>query len=254
VAFVKYETISLHLEEKVAHLRFDRPQARNAINARMIAECRRALSTCEEAASVVILSGGPEFFCVGADFKEIGDNTTRDSSEAEHLYEVWSRLAAGPFVSVAHVRGKVNAGGVGFVAASDIVLADEGAQFSLSELLFGLMPACVLPFLVRRVGFQRAHYLTLMTQPINARTAQQWGLVDVWDARSEDLVRRHLLRLRRLTKPAIRRYKRYSTELSAYLEALKPRAVAANLEAFSDADNRAAIKAYSSSGLFPWER
>jgi 3-carboxymethyl-3-hydroxy-acyl-[acp] dehydratase len=52
-------------------------------------------------------------------------------------------LATGPFVTISHVRGKANAGGLGFMAASDIVLAQEEAQFSLSELLSdSIRPAC----------------------------------------------------------------------------------------------------------------
>lgn len=101
------------------------------------------------------------------------------------MYDLWLRLATGPYVTISHVRGKANAGGLGFVAASDIVLANETAQFSLSELLFGLYPACVLLFLIRRIGFQRAHYFTLMTQPISAKQACEWGLVDACEPLSE---------------------------------------------------------------------
>jgi len=152
------------------------------------------------------------------------------------------------------VRGKANAGGVGFVAASDIVLADETAQFSLSELLFGLYPALVLPFLVRRVGFQKAHYLTLMTQPISAKQAFEWGLVDAFEPQSETLLRRHLLRLRRLSKMAIRRYKSYMGHVGAPLLDLKGPAVAANREIFADTDNLSAISRYVDHGVFPWEK
>ena len=252
-----YETIKLRLEGPVAYLQFDRPHANNTINSAMIEECRHAVGACEDSATVLVLSGGPEYFCNGADFRELREGAPQSVADKllpESLYELWTRIASGPFTSVACVRGRVNAGGLGFVAACDIVLAEESAQFSLSELLFGLMPACVLPFLMRRIGFQRAHYLTLMTQPITARTAQQWGLVDVWDARCDDLLRRHLLRLRRLSKPAIRRYKQYAAELCGSLESVKPRAVAANLEAFGDPDSRAAIGRYLETGLLPWER
>jgi len=124
------------------------------------------------------------------------------------------RLATGPYVTIAHVRGTANAGGVGFVAASDIVLADETAQFSLSELLFGLYPACVMPFLIRRIGFQKANYFTMMTKPISAMLACEWGLVDAVEPVSEVLLRRHLQRLRRLSKTAIRRYKTYMSRIS----------------------------------------
>jgi polyketide biosynthesis enoyl-CoA hydratase PksH len=166
---------------------------------------------------------------------------------------LWLELATGPFVSIAHVRGKVNAGGIGFVAACDMVLADETAQFSLSELLFGLYPACVLQFLVRRIGFQKAHSLTLSTQPISAKQAQECGLVDAVEASSEALLRRNLLRLRRLSKTAIRRYKSYMKDLSVSLAALQAPAVAANREMFADTANQQAIVRYVERGIFPWE-
>jgi hypothetical protein len=90
----------------------------------------------------------PEVFCFGADFKEIQKNFENKNQpgqqDPEPLYNLWLQLALGPFITIAHVQGKTNAGGVGFVAACDVVLCDEKAVFSLSELLFGLMPACVL--------------------------------------------------------------------------------------------------------------
>jgi len=157
-------------------------------------------------------------------------------------------------VTISRVRGKANAGGVGFVAASDIVIADDTAQFSLSELLFGLYPACVLPFLIRRVGVQKAHYLTLMTQPISAKQACEWGLVDEYEPLSEALLRRRLRQLRRLSKVAIRRYKAYMSRVGWPLQDLKAPAVAANLEIFSDPENLQAIARYVERGVFPWEK
>lgn len=82
------------------------------------------------------------------------------------LYDLWLKMMNGPFITISHVRGTTNAGGFGFVAASDIVIADETAIFNLSELLFGLFPAMVLPFLTGKIGDQRAHYLTLKTNSI----------------------------------------------------------------------------------------
>jgi polyketide biosynthesis enoyl-CoA hydratase PksH len=263
---VIYETIKVQFQESVCFLQIDRPEANNTINDQLVAECHDVLSLCEESATVVVLSGSPEVFCFGADFQAIaasqrdaerliirersGDRTGSPGP----LYDLWLRLATGPFVTVSHVRGKANAGGVGFVAASDIVLADESAQFSLSELLFGLYPACVLPFLIRRVGFQNAHYLTLMTQPITARQACEIRLVDACEPASEALLRRHLQRLRRLSKVAIRRYKAYMNGISAPLQDLKAPAVAANREVLSDSTNLQAITRYVEQGIFPWEK
>jgi polyketide biosynthesis enoyl-CoA hydratase PksH len=254
---VNYQTIKVQFQESICFLQIDRPQADNAINSRLVAECNDVLSACEESANVIVLSGSPEVFCLGADFKAIAGaskNGYEQDGVPGPLYDLWLRLAAGPYVTVSHVRGKANAGGVGFVAASDIVLADETAQFSLSELLFGLYPACVLPFLIRRIGFQKAHYFTLMTQPISAKQACEWGMVVAYEPQSEALLRRHLQRLRRLSKIAIRRYKNYMSRIGAPLQTLKSSAVAANLEIFSDAENLQAITRYVERGVFPWEK
>jgi polyketide biosynthesis enoyl-CoA hydratase PksH len=248
-----YRTIQVRSEQDVCYIRLHRPEADNTINSVLIDEVSRALSRCEQSARIVVLEGSPEVFCLGADFKELHRERNGRDQDPEPLYELWRRIACGPYASVAHVRGKVNAGGVGFVAACDVVLSEEKAVFSLSELLFGLMPACVLPFLLRRVSFSRANYMTLTTQPVPARQACEWGLVDAFEENSENLLRKHLLRLNRLTKPAIARYKRYMNTLNEGLAAAKPHALRANIEVFSDARNLDNIARYVNTRQFPWE-
>jgi polyketide biosynthesis enoyl-CoA hydratase PksH len=253
---VSYTTLNVQLRDGVCFLQLHRPDANNTINDRLVAECHSVLAACEQGDVVaVVVSGLPDVFCFGADFRTL-DGGRPDVPRQElsgSLYDLWLRLCEGPFVSIAHVRGAANAGGVGFVAASDIVIADESARFSLSELLFGLNPACVLPFLVRRVGFQRAHYMALTTQPVGAKQAQAWGLIDACEDQSEALLRRHLVRLRRLSRTAIRRYKTYARTIHQALSDCRQNALAANAEVFSDAANLEGIRRYVESGLFPWE-
>ena len=256
---MSYETIRVRFQDSFCFLQLHRPQANNTIDEQLIDECTQVVARCHESTTVLVIEGLPDVFCLGADFGAIRAAQADDPAAAalgtrgpEPLFELWSQLASGPFVVVARVRGKVNAGGVGFVAASDIVLADESATFTLSELLFGLMPACVLPFLVRRVGFQRANYLTLMTQPIDAAQACAYGLVDACEPDSQALLRKHLLRLRRLDKRAIARYKRYASTLWSPAAQREP-ALAANREVFSDRRNLDGIVRYVDHGLFPWE-
>jgi polyketide biosynthesis enoyl-CoA hydratase PksH len=252
-----YETIKVRFEEDICFIQIYRPEANNAINDRLIDEFTEALKLCEESAKIVVLEGLPEVFCFGADFKEIQknleNNGKRQDQNPEPLYNLWLQMTSGPYITIAHVRGKANAGGIGFVAACDVVLCEEKAVFSLSELLFGLMPACVLPFLIRRMGFSKANYMTLMTQPISAKQAHDWGLVDAYEENSENLVRKHLLRLRRLTKTGIARYKRYMCTLDEILVKSKPKALEANLEVFSDQNNLEKIAKFVKTGQFPWE-
>ncbi len=251
-----YQTIRAGFDGPVCFLQIYRPEANNTINDLVADECKDFLQTYKDSIHILVVEGLPEVFCFGADFQAIVQNLSSGEGigqNPETLYDVWQQLASDSYISIAHVRGKANAGGIGFVAACDIVLAEERAVFSLSELLFGVLPACVFPFLIRRMGSQKAHYMTMMTQPISARQALSWGLVDAYEENSENLLRKHLLRLRRLSKTAISRYKRYRNELDDSLSRVKTKALKANLEVFTDMDNLSNIARYVDSGKFPWE-
>ncbi len=249
-----YKTIRVRWEEDLCFLQLYRPDDKNTINDTLVKECAQVIEECEIRAKIVVLEGLDEVFCFGADFASIAQaDSTTPSSSPEPMYNLWLQLVRGSFVSLAHVRGQANAGRIGFVAACDLVLADQTALFSLSELLFGLMPACVLPFLIRKVGFQKAHALTLLTKPVGVKEAMEWGLVDACEENSSTLVRKYLLRLRRLNKTSITRYKRYMNSLDTGLEDSKEKALAANLEVFSDRENLSKISRYVKTGEFPWE-
>ncbi|QMU78249.1 enoyl-CoA hydratase/isomerase [Streptacidiphilus sp. PB12-B1b] len=251
-----YETIKVRFENEICFLQLHRPEAGNTINSRLVEECADVVRFSEEHAKILVLEGLPEVFCWGADFGEIaardGDGGA-EGSPAAALYDLWLSLAFGSFVSVAHVRGKVNAGGVGFVAACDIVVCADTVMFSLSELLFGLMPACVLPFLIRKVGPAKSNFITLTTQPFTAEQAVNWQLVDASADNSENLLRRHILRLRYLPKTGVTRYKRYLRDLDDILLPSRDKALAANREVFSDEENLRKIERYVGTGQFPWE-
>jgi polyketide biosynthesis enoyl-CoA hydratase PksH len=252
----RYEVVRVRFDEDICFVQMHRPEAGNAINDRLVSELHDVLDACTGSVKIVVLEGLPEVFCAGADFGEIQarvDGGAGQQQDPGPLYDLWHRLASGPYVTVAHVRGRANAGGVGFVAACDIVLADHKATFSLSELLFGLMPACVLPFLARRVGFAKANYMTLGTQPVSAAQALEWGLVDACEESSENLVRKQLLRLRRLDKDGIARYKRYAAGLDAELRSSRAAALEANIEVFADPRNLQMIARYVRTGRFPWD-
>ncbi|MCW2306570.1 enoyl-CoA hydratase/isomerase [Rhodobium gokarnense] len=249
-----YETLKVTTEKNVCRIVFDRPEAGNALNDKLIAECAEVVARCsaeDSPVTVVILEGGPEVFCAGGDFEAVSDSGS--AGDPAPLYDLWQALADGPFVTVSLVRGRVNAGGVGFLAASDIVIAKESARISLSELLFGLYPACVLPFLIRRIGRQRAHYMTLMTRPLSATEARDAGLVNVIAEDTERAFRQHLSRLALLKKPAIARYKAYLSGCRGEPAGDREAALAANREMFRDPEVLAGIRRYVTELKLPWE-
>lgn len=254
---MNYETIKVRFHEQICYLQIHRPEANNTINEQLVEECHQVLELCEKSMIVVVLEGLPKVFCFGADFKDIRNEVESENNHqlnAESLYDLWLKLATGPYVTIAHVRGKVNAGGMGFVAACDIVLADQSAKFSLSELLFGIFPACVMPFLIRRIGFQKAHYLTLTAQSIPVMQAQRWGLVDDYEDQSDSLLHKYLLRFSRLSKLSIFRYKNYMRGLYDSIQQSKPLALTANRDVFSDPQILKGIEQFVENKIFPWER
>ncbi len=250
MGLIDYQTIRCRFEGDICYLQLNRPDADNTINEKLLTEFSDALDVCWENAKIIVVEGLPQVFCFGADFQALIADAT---GTPERLYDIWQKLATGPFVSIAHVRGKANAGGIGFVAACDLAIADTSAQFSLSELLFGVMPAYVQPFLIRRIGFQKAHALTLMTKPIGVSEACAIGLVDAFSDDSERLLHKHLQRLKLLNKKAVTRYKDYMSSLDDSLASVKPKALAANREVFTDSETIEKIKRYVTSGRFPWE-
>jgi polyketide biosynthesis enoyl-CoA hydratase PksH len=254
---VNYKTLKVRFEENICFIQIYIPENDNTISDQLIMDFQDILMICKEKSTVIIIEGLPEYFCFGANFKGMEQEASQGkdvNNNPQPLYEVWQDLATGPFISIAHVRGKANAGGVGFVAACDIVLADKTAVFSLSELLFGIFPACVLPFLIRKIGIQKTNYMTCMTQPIPVEKACSWGLVDDYHEQSENLIRKHLLRLRLLSKKAISRYKSYINNIAQPLERSKELAIKANLEVFSDPENMKGIINFVETGKFPWEK
>ena len=78
-------------------------------------------------------------------------------------------------------------------------------------------------------------------------------MVDAYEPQSENLLRRHILRLKHLPRTGILRYKNYMRELNDLIVQARARAVAANQEVFSDSQNLDRISRYVEKGQLPWE-
>lgn len=246
-------TIQVNCDGNVRHITLTRPQADNAINGAMVEELNSALTKCPQSVLAVVLEGSSSVFCAGADFNQNESSSNCSGQTPELFYDTLRVLAEGPFVSLAHIRGKANAGGVGLAAACDVTLADTTASFGLSELLFGIFPACIMPYLVRRIGRQRAHYMTLTSRTVTAQTAQQWGLVDEINDDSARLLRIHLQRLCRLRRSAIATYKVFAKDLGEdALGRARPASTNASRRMFSDPAVVADISRFVQTGQFPW--
>lgn len=120
---------------------------------------------------------GSKVFCRGMDFSALLDSNPSDA-ELKGYTDSLLALRRMPKPVIAVVEGEALAGGLGFVAASDLVVATPDARFGLSEALFGLVPAMVFPFLLERIPPQKARLLALSPQGLTVSDAKIWGLVD----------------------------------------------------------------------------
>ena len=255
---MNYSTLNVQTQDAVIRVQMHRPEANNGINARLVRDLTDAIEQTQRNPDlrVFVLEGLPEVFCSGNDFQSLAQKSGDELSSREDIgryYDVLQSLTEIPLTTVALIRGRVNAGGVGFAAACDLSIVHPEVNFALSEMLFGLLPACVLPFVVRRVGFQRAKLLALTTQPICAKQAVEWGLADEVDENLERRLRLRTARLACLEREAIGRLKTYVNQLSPLEETTRTRAIDTIEPLIADPKIRAAIGAFIREGIYPWQ-
>ncbi len=164
----------------VATLVLDSPANRNALSRAVRAQLRTALTDAlaDDAVRVVVLDHTGRVFCSGMDLSEASGG----SSEAQGVREfpellrlIWS--APKPVVAV--VRGPARAGGVGLLAACDVVVARASATFAFSEVRLGIVPAVISAVVLPRMVPHTAHRLMLTGEVFDAATAAVGGLVDL---------------------------------------------------------------------------
>lgn len=235
-----------------------RPDSANSINSTLIQELHQALDWAERIPDcrTFVLAGLPGVFCTGLDLRGAveGANVASESDQAAEYLRLLKRLTLSSRIVVCRVDGRVVAGGVGLVAASDIVLATPRAEFSLPEALWGLLPCCVLPFLLRRIGYQKAYFLTLTTRTMTAQEALSTHLVDELSENLDDALRKLTLRLNLLDDRVILDLKGYFQQISGIPPGIEQIAVQEINRLAGQPYVRENISNYIQRGLLPWEK
>ena len=185
----------------VARITLCRPEIRNAFNDEVIAELTAAfveLGAQDAVRAIVLAAVGPAF-CAGAGLnwmRRMADYTRDENlADAAKLAEMLRVMYACPKPTVARVQGDVFAGGVGLVAACDMVVSVDTATYCLSEVKLGLIPATISPYVIRAMGARAAHRYFLTAERFSAAEAHRIGLVhevagaDALDAKVDELLK-----------------------------------------------------------------
>lgn len=186
----------------VLHLRLNRPEVRNALNAELIRDLTAAFEGVKDERCVV-LTGAGRSFCAGGDLQWMQSSVNLSEEEnledARKLGRMFEAIDACPCPVVASVHDAVFGGGIGIVAACDVVFAAEGTRFSFSEVKLGLAPSVISRYALRKIGESAARRYFLTAEVFGAEEAQRIGLVheamphDHLRAQAEEVVRAILL-------------------------------------------------------------
>ncbi len=170
-------------QASVATVTLNRPEVRNAFNDEVIAELTQAfteLGQDPQVRAIVLAAVGPAF-CAGADLNWM--RRMADYSQAENLFdaaqlaEMLRVIFTCPKPTVARIQGDVVAGGMGLVAVCDMAVSADSANYSLSEVKLGLVPATISPYVIRAMGARAAHRYFLTAERFDAAEALRIGFV-----------------------------------------------------------------------------
>ena len=181
---MSFQTLEVRKDGRgVLTVALNRPEVRNAFNDVVMDELDRAFTrdASDPAVRVVVLRGNGPVFCAGGDLnwmKKAVDYSYDDNiGDTRKLAQMFARVNEFPKPVVCVVQGAAIGGGVGIVSVCDIAIATEGAVFSFAEVRLGVVPACIGPFVVAKVGASRARELFLSADRFDARKALAIGLV-----------------------------------------------------------------------------
>jgi enoyl-CoA hydratase len=177
-----YENLVLSSDGPVAVIRLHRPSKKNALNARLRTELDKALRQVAESSEVrvLIITGGEDVFCAGADIEEVKQAASAESTYkfAKQFQILCDQVESLPQPVIAAISGYALGGGFELALACDLRIASETARFGLPEVKIGAVPGGGgTQRLPRLIGVARAKEMIFSGDPIDAGTALASGLL-----------------------------------------------------------------------------
>ena len=182
---LNYETLGWSLNDGVATITLNRPEAANALTKQMGRELMDASIHCDDdpEVRVVVLTGAGRMFCVGADLKQFPPAGPKLATEIK-LLTTWLHTAISRFAQmnaplICAINGTAAGAGMSLALIGDLVLAAESACFKMAYSRLALTPNCSATYyLPRLVGFHRAFELYVTNRMLSATEAEAWGMVN----------------------------------------------------------------------------
>jgi len=180
----EYTTILFEQNDDLGIVWLNRPEIHNAFNEVMISELLDVFKQINKNQDIriVILKGKGKSFCAGADLNWMKDVVKYSYEQNYHeslqlskcFYEIYT--CKKPTIAIVH--GAAIGGANGLLAACDFAFCDSETVFSLSEVKIGIVPACISPYVTKRVGEYGSKDLMLTGKRIKGKEAEEYRLVN----------------------------------------------------------------------------
>jgi methylglutaconyl-CoA hydratase len=181
---VKETPVLTEISGNAAIILLNRPEKHNALDIEMLSHFLQAIHYLNSVPAIRVISirGKGNSFCSGADLnwmqKSITLSIKENYDECEILASCFHELYNSQKIIISQVHGFCMGGGNGFAAASDIVLADRNSVFAFSEVLLGLVPATIMPYVTAKSCAGKITELLLTGRKFTATEAKETGLVN----------------------------------------------------------------------------
>ena len=172
------ELVHCTIDNGVATITLDSPANRNALSRRLLAELSEALDRADQpdVRAVVLTHAGP-VFCSGADLKERATGGQDAQAAGNPMANVFERLGTLAAPTIAAVSGPVRAGGVGLMAACDLIVVSSAVTFAFTEVRIGVAPAIISVPILARCGWSKLAAPFLTGETFSAAAARDMGLI-----------------------------------------------------------------------------
>jgi methylglutaconyl-CoA hydratase len=167
----------------VTTLTLNRPEVHNAFDEALIANLAAAFTAASRDDSVraIVLRANGKSFSAGADLNWMrrmsGFSAAENLADAKRLAELLRVIDTCPKPTIARVHGHAFAGATGLIACCDLAVAVTEAEFAVTEVRLGLIPAVISPYLIRAMGARQARRWFLTAERFSAEQALAMNLV-----------------------------------------------------------------------------
>jgi len=166
------------IQKGAAWITLNRPDNRNALSAALVNQLYAHIQSANADDSVrcIVITGNGTAFCAGADLKSPPGQTIDGGGKAIPYPEVLKAILDSPKPVIVAVNGAAFAGGLGLIGAADIVVANEDAVFSFSEVRIGVIPAVISVVCLPKLGTHHGMKLLLTGERFSGKQAVEYGL------------------------------------------------------------------------------